>query len=102
LGYGWDGFESWNALFALNFETVETLVIDFQWDYKGAFDFKGFRKLNTLVLMNYFDLKSIDRIVNKAGKNKHLKKIVLKYCDILEADKDKLAGKYPKLSFKLE
>ncbi|MFN8255827.1 MAG: hypothetical protein U0W24_09080 [Bacteroidales bacterium] len=96
LGYGFDGFESWNALFALNYETIETLVIDFQWDYKGAFDFKGFKKLNTLVLMNYFEFKSIDRILTKITRNPNLKTIILRKCDILDEDKSKLIRKYSK------
>jgi len=59
IGYGWDSRESWSAIYELNFNTVEKLVISPDWDYHYKFNFQNFIILNTLVLINYDVFKDI-------------------------------------------
>ncbi len=102
IGYNWDGQESWNAIYELNRNTIERLIISKDWESEYKFDFTKFPKLKVVVLTDYDRFEEIGKLVSKASKNKGLGKIILRNCALDENELKSLKNKYKKFDLSSE
>lgn len=102
IGYNWDGQESWNAIYELNRNTIERLIISPEWEDQYNFRFAEFPNLRTIVLLNYGRAEQIQSLIKRMLRNRNVKEIILRDCDVTEEALQNLKKKSKKLKITIE
>lgn len=102
IGYGWDGKESWKAIYELNRNTIERLIISQEWEDQYKFKFTEFPNLKTIVLLNYDKTERIQSLIKKVKGTKNVSEIILRDCDITDEAMQNLKKESKKLKITTE